>query len=123
MSYNHGGDLSSVETSIKAADVKESLAYHAEIAGVEDLEERKEGHGFVRDPSDVNSHHKSGLEASLVRKVDATIVPLAALIFLVAYMVSISSMKRCAFIIQIMLDRKADQFFNRIEIMSATLAP
>ena len=94
MSCSHIGELSSVEPSIKAVDVEKSQAYHGEITGVEDLEDREKGHGFVRDPSDVNSHQKSGLEASLVRKVDAAILPLAALIFLVAYMVCITSLKR-----------------------------
>ena len=65
--------------------MQKSQAHHGEITRVEDVEDK--GHGFVRDPGEVNSHHKSGLEASLVRKVDAAIVPFAALVFLVAYMV------------------------------------
>ena len=90
MSYNYTGELVVVQPHSTEFEEKAQV-YHGETTQLEDMEEREKGHGFVRDPSDVNSHHKSGLEASLVRKTDAAIVPLAALIFLVAYMVCVSS--------------------------------
>ena len=98
MSYNNTGELPGVQPPSTALEEKAQV-YHGETTQLEDIEEREKGHGFVRDPSDVNSHHKSGLEASLVRKIDAAIVPLAALIFLVAYMVRISSARGLAGIV------------------------
>ena len=87
MSHSHAGELSSAEPPSGSIEEAKDQAYHGKITQVEDLEESEKGHGYVRDPNVVNSHHKSGVVASLVRKVDAALVPLAALVFLIAYMV------------------------------------
>jgi hypothetical protein len=60
---------------------------HVEHIALEDDNEKTPVTAFTRDER-TNPHHKSPMERRLIMKADLVIVPLAALIYFVAYLVS-----------------------------------
>lgn len=62
-----------------------------ETAAAENEKQQTLSTTYVPDPN-ANSHHKSPVERRLVLKADLIILPFAALIFLVAYLVSCSAL-------------------------------